>query len=158
MTFSVLKRSTAACWVALKVMLDILVIGPACIMALGLFWMALPSPGAFFVSQAEQLIRGAEAGSVWGCERPTQTPLSDEKLSLSTPTPKPSVCIPKQESRAEFVAGFNQNLSTFYKVIAVLYAFIYFALRRRPAGNRQHSVGATHAVSVTTPVKEVHHE
>jgi hypothetical protein len=157
MTFSVLKRSTAACWAALKVMLDILVIGPAYVMALCLFFMALPSPGAFFLSEAEHLIRGTETGKVWGCE-PTIKPLADETVSVSQAPPIPTPCIPKLESQAEFVADFNHKLFTFYKVIAALYALIYFGLRRRPARYKQHSVDGIPAMSATAPVKEVHHE
>lgn len=160
MTFSVLKRSTAACWVALNVMFKIFVIGPACVISLGLLVMALPSPGAFYLSQAEDLIRGAEAGKVWGCEPAAITPLADEAASVSQAPPMPTLCTPKQESQTDFVAGFNRELFTFYKVIMPLYALFYFSgyLTRRKARSQHHAVWALRSRPATAQVKEVHHE
>ncbi|AFE61262.1 hypothetical protein [Rahnella aquatilis] len=59
MQLSALKTGAAAGWAAVRLVLDIMVIGPVFIFSLFIVVNARPSPGAFVIRQAEGLVAGA---------------------------------------------------------------------------------------------------
>lgn len=130
MQLAALKSSAAAGWAAVRLVLDIVVIGPVFIFAFIIVLSAWPSPGAFILTQAEGLVRGAEPGKVWGCAPlPDAVTLNQRASPLLRRVPETVLCLPKQESRDAYAVAFDHNLYQIYGLVATLYAAFYLAVR-----------------------------
>ena len=126
MQYSALKTGAASCWAAVRVMLDIMVIGPVFIFSLFVVVNAWPSPGAFVISQAEMLVRGTAPGKVWGCP-PLPEVLSVNARSIPQPVQpqSPYLCLPEQVSRETYIGGFKHHLPALYRLVTLIYAGLY---------------------------------
>lgn len=129
MQLSALKTGAAAGWAAVRLVLDIMVIGPVFIFSLFVVVNTWPSPGGFVIRQAEGLVEGGEPGKVWGCVAPPAGMTLNERALPQPVTPSPSLCLPEQVSRETYITGFNHNLFILYGLITTLYACVYFAAR-----------------------------
>jgi hypothetical protein len=130
MQLSALKTGAAAGWAAVRLVLDIMVIGPVFIFSLLIVVNAWPSPGAFVIRQAERLVEGAAPGNVWECASlPAGMTINERAIPQTVQPQSPHLCLPKQVSREIYITGFNHNLFTLYGLITTLYACVYLAAR-----------------------------
>lgn len=131
MSFAACKTGALSCWAALRLVLDIAVIGPVFILAFIIALGAWPSPGAFIVTQAEALVRGADPGNVWGCASSPDVPAMNHRAAplLLKPVDSTYFCIPHQESVNHYVTAVNATFFSFYTSVTTLYAVLYLAFR-----------------------------
>ena len=158
MQLSALKTGAAAGWAAVRLALDIMVIGPVFIFSLFIVVNAWPSPGAFVIRQAEGLVEGAAPGNVWGCAAlPTGMTVNERALPQPV-TPPPSLCLPEQVSRETYITGFNHNLLTLYGLLTTLYACVYLAARWLMVGRKGRMSVAVFGMAVQGGKQEQKHE
>ncbi|UJD92752.1 hypothetical protein FS594_28935 (plasmid) [Rahnella aquatilis] len=131
MQLAALKTGAAAGWAAVRLVLDIVVIGPVFIFSFIFVLSAWPSPGTFILTQAEGLVRGAEAGKVWGCASLSDAVSLNQGASplLLRGVPEPVLCLPTQVSRDAYAVGFDHSVYQLYGLVATLYAVFYLAVR-----------------------------
>ena len=129
MQCSAFKSGAGACWATVRLMIDVLVIGPALLFSLFIVVNVWPSPGAFVIRQAEGLVEGAAPGNVWGCAALPAGMTVNERALPQPVTPSPYQCVPEQVHRETYITGFNHNLLTLYGLITTLYACVYLVAR-----------------------------
>ena len=130
MQLAALKTGAAAGWAAVRLVLDIVVIGPVFIFAFIIVLSAWPSPGAFILTQAEGLVRGAEPGKVWGCAPLHDAVTLNQRASpLLSGVPETVLCLRKQESRNAYAVAVDHSVFQLYGLVTTLYAVLYMAVR-----------------------------
>ncbi|TPG56817.1 hypothetical protein [Ewingella americana] len=161
MQYSVLKTGAGACWTTVRLLIDILVIGPVLIFSLLILFSAWPSPGAFMINQAEGLVRGAEPGKVWGCAPiPDMLEINQRAIPQPVKPLSPYFCLPEQVGRETYATSFNHTLIQLYGMVTTLYAFLYFALRMgmKGAGRKDRAPLMAMGVAVHAEGREKQHE
>ncbi|MFD3249178.1 hypothetical protein [Rahnella aquatilis] len=158
MQLSALKTGAAAGWAAVRLALDIMIIGPVFIFSLFIVVNAWPSPGAFVIRQAEGLVEGAAPGSVWGCAALPAGMTLNERALPQPVTPSPNLCLPEQVSRETYITGFNHNLLTLYGLITTLYACVYLAARWLMVGRKGRMPLVAFGMAVQGGKQEQKHE
>ncbi|MCR8998553.1 hypothetical protein [Rahnella perminowiae] len=156
MQCSALKSGAGACWATVRLMIDVLVIGPVFIFSLFIVVNAWPSPGAFVIRQAEGLVEGAAPGNVWGC---AALPATVNERALPQPvTPSPYQCVPEQVRRETYITGFNHNLLNLYGLLTTLYACVYLAARWLMVGRKGRKPVVAFGMAVQGGKQEQKHE
>lgn len=158
MQLSALKTGAAAGWAAVRLALDIMVIGPVFIFSLFIVVNAWPSPGAFVIRQAEGLVEGAAPGKVWGCAALPAGMTVNERALPQSVTPSPYLCLPEQVSRETYITGFNHNLLTLYGLLTTLYACVYLAARWLMGGRKGRKPVVAFGMAVQDGKLEQKHE
>ncbi|WP_413536423.1 hypothetical protein [Rahnella inusitata] len=158
MQLSALKTGAAAGWAAVRLVLDIMVIGPVFIFFLFIVVNAWPSPGAFVIRQAEGLVEGAAPGNVWGCAALPAGMTVNERAIPQPVTPSPYQCVPEQVRRETYITGFNHNLLTLYGLLTTLYACVYFAARWLMGGRQGRKPVVAFGMAVQGGKQEQKHE
>lgn len=163
MSFAAYKAGALSCWAAFRLVLDIAVIGPVFIFAFIIALGAWPSPGAFIVTQAEALVRGAEPGKVWGCASSPDVPAMNHRAAplLLKPVDSTYFCIPHQQSVNHYETAVNAIFFRFYVSVTMFYAVLYlafrFALNQLNRKKHMRVTGCRQSTSGMTPNQEKQH-
>ncbi|RBQ33714.1 hypothetical protein C2125_13730 [Rahnella aquatilis] len=161
MQCSALKSGAGACWATVRLMIDVLVIGPAFIFSLFIVVNAWPSPGEFVIRQAEGLVGGAAPGNAWECASlPAGMTINERAIPQTVQPQSPRLCLPKQVSRETYITDFNHNLFTLYGLITTIYACIYLAARAgmRAFRRKERQPSVAFGIAVPGGNREQNHE